>query len=124
MFFPSIRRLVMPQGSSSHRPEKRLKIAPEDDLESRVLSNWAPGNMVHLSNVEGLSAFPEEANFHPTPSYGLGISSSNPHPGILEPQPSVPGNLETDWRATESSIDHNKLLEYIQELEGLIGHQG
>ena len=27
-----------------------MKIASEDDLESRVQSNWAPGNIVHPSN--------------------------------------------------------------------------
>ena len=115
----------MPEGPSSHHPEKRLKTGPEHDLESRVLSNWVPGNMVHPSYVEGFSAFPEESTVKPTPSYGLGTSSSNLHPGLLEPQPPVPGyNLQTDWRDTESSIDNNKLLEYIQGLEGLIGHQG
>ena len=115
----------MPEGSSSHRPEKRLKMVPEHDLESRVLSNWVPGNMVHPTYVEeGFSAFPEESTVKPAPSYGLGTSSSNPHPGLLEPQPSVPDYLQTDWEGTESSIDNNKLLEYIQELEAFIGNQG
>jgi len=114
----------MPKGRSSHRPEKRLKMVPEHDFESRVLSNWEQGNIVQPSKVEGLSALPEESTVHPTPSDGLGTSSSNPHPGLLEAQQSVLGYLETDWEGTESSIDINKLLEYIQKLEELIGNQG
>ena len=80
--------------------------------------------MFHPIYVERLSALPTESAVNPTPSYGLGISTSNPHPSVLEPQASEPGYLETDWGCTESSIDDNKLQEYIQELEGLIGHQG
>ena len=114
----------MPEGSSGHRPEKRVKLVPEHDLESLVLSSWVPGNVVHPSNLEGLSAFLEESTVHPMPSYGSGKSSSNPHPGLLEAQQSVLGYLETDWEGTESSIDNNKLLEYIQELEAFIGNQG
>ena len=121
----SISLLVMPEGPSSDRPEKRLKMVPEHDLESRLLSNWAPGNMADPSSAKGfLSAFLEESTVHPMPSYGLGTSSSNPHPGLLEAQQSVLGYLETDWEGTESAIDNNKLLEYVQELEELIGHQG
>ena len=113
----------MPEGPSGYRPEKRLKMVPEHDFES-LLSNWEQGNIVQPSQVEGLSALPEESTVHPTPSDGFGTSSSNPHPGLLEAQQSVLGYLETDWEGTESSIDNNKLLEYIQELEAFIGNQG
>ena len=74
--------------------------------------------------LEGLSALPEESTIHLTPSYGLETSNLSPDPGLLEPQASVLGDLQTDWGGTESSIDSNRLMEYIQELEGLIGHQG
>ena len=114
----------MPEGPSGHRPEKRVKLVPEHDLESLVLSSWVPGNVVHPSNLEGLSAFLEESTVHPMPSYGSGKSSSNPHPGLLEPQSPEPGFFQMDWGGIESSIDKNKLLEYIQGLEELIGHQG
>ena len=70
-FFASIRRLVMPEGPSRHRPEKRIKMVPEHDFES-LLSNWEQGNIVQPSQVEGLSALPEESTVHPTPSDGLG----------------------------------------------------
>ena len=113
----------MPEGPSSHRPEKRLKTGPEHDLDSPVLSIWPPGNMVHPSYVQGFSALLEDSTVKPSPSNGLG-SISNPNPALLQSHPSLPGYLETDWGDTESSIDHNQLLKYIKELEGLIGYQG